>query len=201
MQVVLREEPLSALSEHAGIPIAFTVDRVLDLASVALGCGKDALSDVAVPMPYIKDYDAIPGNHPTSWADNFDVSNWGLIGAFLGERRVGGAVIAADTAGLELLQGDRHRALLWDIRVVPDARALGIGSALFAAAEQWARRRGCRHLTAETQDINPTACRFYAGRGCRLEQVVRSAYPALRDEVQLIWTKSLDAHRLEHSDA
>ena len=191
MHVVLREEPLAALPAHARIPIAFLVDRVLDLGSVAVGAGAGTLAEIAIPTPYLKDYDAIPGNHPTTWPSRFDMSQWGLIGAFAGETRVGGAVVARDTPGLELLRGDPQRALLWDLRVAPDHRGQGIGSLLFTGAEHWARGRGCQRLHVETQDINPAACRFYANRGCYLERVVRSAYPGFPNEVQLIWTRSL----------
>ncbi|MGQ0641509.1 MAG: GNAT family N-acetyltransferase [Gemmatimonadaceae bacterium] len=193
MDPVLREQAPTLLGEHALIPIVFSVDRVLDLASLRVGDRKPNLIDVEIPGPYRKDYDAVSGNHPTCWPQRFDVSKWGLIAAFLGEQRVGGAVIARDSTGLEALIAGPEQALLWDIRVAPEARGQGIGSALFTAAEQWAQRRGCRQLTAETQDINPVACRFYASRGCHLARLVRNAYPDFPDEVQLIWAKSLPA--------
>jgi ribosomal protein S18 acetylase RimI-like enzyme len=81
--------------------------------------------------------------------------------------------------------------VLWDIRVVPERRGHGIGTALFRAAEAFAAARGCRELKVETQNVNVPACRFYQRHGCVLRTVNRFAYPALPDEVQLIWTKSL----------
>jgi GNAT superfamily N-acetyltransferase len=45
-------------------------------------------------------------------------------------------------------------AVLWDIRVSPRERGRGIGSALFRAAGDWARARGCRWFKIETQNVN-----------------------------------------------
>jgi len=80
---------------------------------------------------------------------------------------------------------------LWDLRVVPEARGRGVGSALFAAAEGWAATRGCRWLKVETQNVNVPACQFYARVGCGLGGISRFAYPDLPDEVRLLWYKSL----------
>jgi GNAT superfamily N-acetyltransferase len=49
--------------------------------------------------------------------------------------------------------------------VRPEVRSSGVGSALFRAAEDWSRRRGCRTLKVETQNINLPACRFYVHMG------------------------------------
>ena len=127
---------------------------------------------------------------PASWPLRFDLTNWGLLGAYDGTRRIGGAVLAYDTPGLDLLLRE-HDALLWDLRVAPDRRGHGVGTALFAAAESWARRRECHRLLVETQDSNPRACRFYIARGCRLMRVTRGAYADFPSETQLLWEKSL----------
>ena len=82
-------------------------------------------------------------------------------------------------------------ALLWDIRVTPDARGLGIGSALVAHVEAWADAHGATWLEVETQAINGPACRFYARHGFVLEAVNRGAYAELPDETQLLWYKRL----------
>ena len=82
-------------------------------------------------------------------------------------------------------------AVLWDIRVSPEARGRGVGSALFAAAEAWAKARGCRELKVETQNVNVPACRFYMRQGCVLGAVNRRAYPGLPAEIQLLWYKDL----------
>ena len=79
----------------------------------------------------------------------------------------------------------------WDIRVSPEIRGHGVGSALFRAAEAWAAARGCGQLTIETQNVNVPACRFYARQGCSLVSIDPVAYPELPDEVQMIWRKHL----------
>jgi GNAT superfamily N-acetyltransferase len=191
MRVEVFVEPFSALEAYASIPIAFEVSLVLDITEPADGSGQFVLSERSLDVPYIKDYDALNGTCPTEWARSFDVSNWGLFVARMEGRRVGGAAIALNTAGLIMLEGRRDLAVLWDIRVTRDARGQGVGSALFQAAEAWARTRGCRQLKVETQNINVPACTFYARQGCALSKVDRDAYPDLSDEIQLIWCKDL----------
>jgi GNAT superfamily N-acetyltransferase len=181
-------EPITRLGDYASIPIAFEVASAFE---VHRGGERFVLTEVAVPSPYIKDYDALQGEHPSEWARQFDVSQWGVLAARAGGRRVGGAVIAFDTPGVDMLEGRRDLAVLWDIRVAPEARGSGVGAALFRAAEAWARARGCRQLKVETQNVNVPACRFYARQGCVLTAVDPFAYPGLPGEVQLLWYKDL----------
>ncbi|MDF1504356.1 GNAT family N-acetyltransferase [Roseisolibacter sp. H3M3-2] len=183
----VREEPIAALAEHARVPIAFTVRERLVLPTDAA-----ALDLVAVPVepPWVKDYDAV--EPPASWPAQFDVARWGLLSAWDGGTRVGGAVVARDTPGLDLLEGRRDVAALWDLRVAPAHRGRGVGTALFRAAESWARGRGARTLLVETQDVNVPACRLYRARGCALVSARRGAYPTLPDEARLIWARRLD---------
>ena len=194
MSVDIREEALTpaALSEHAAIPMAFVVDRVLEVRLVDDGLGGMSLTQTAVADPYVKDYDAIEGVEPARWPGRFDVSNWGLIGARRDGARVGGAVIVSKTPGLHMLGGRDDVAVLWDIRVSPRERGGGIGSALFRAAGDWARARGSRWLKIETQNVNVPACRFYHKMGCTLGAIDRFAYPEAPGEVQLLWWKALE---------
>jgi GNAT superfamily N-acetyltransferase len=90
-----------------------------------------------------------------------------------------------------MLEGRRDIAAVWDIRVHPDRRGCGIGSMLFEAATEWAKKRECRILKVETQNINVPACRFYAARGCVLGSLDCFAYAELPHEVQLMWYKTL----------
>ena len=177
MEIELVEVPISALTTHASISIAFEVDRILEIETRG---HEFVLSERQLEISYTKDYDSIPGEGPASWPKRFDVSNWGLIEARVDDRTVGGAVIASDT-------GDQ--AVLWDIRVVPELRRQGIGAGLFRAAETWAIKRGCRRLTVETQNINAGACRFYARQGFTLREINRLAYPELPGEIQMTWYK------------
>jgi GNAT superfamily N-acetyltransferase len=190
MTIEVCEEPLTALAEYARVPIAFRVRRVLDVAVIDGGFGGFALSERAVDAPYVKDYDAGDGG-PARWAKRFDLSSWGLLGARIGGRLVGGAAVAFDTPGLMMLEERRDLAVLWDLRVAPEARGQGVGAALFRAAAAWAAARGCRRLKVETQNVNVPACRFYARQGCVLGAIHRFAYPGLPHEVQLLWYRDL----------
>lgn len=191
-------DPATALADYASVPIAFQVRSVLDVAGSADGPGGFVLTERPLDTPYLKDYDAIPGEHPSGWPERFDVSRWGVFAARVEGRREGGAAVAFRTPGLDLLEGRDDVAVLWDVRVAPEARGRGVGAALFRAAEAWARARGCRRLLVETQNVNVPACRFYARMGCVLAAVNRSAYPMLPGEIQLLWDKDLDRQNPGH---
>ena len=195
MNLELRQEPVSlrTLGEHGRISIAFVVDRILQVTLANDGLGGMALTETPAPDPYVKDYDAIRGEGPARWAARFDVSNWGLIGAYRDGTRVGGAVIAFRTADLYMLADRDDVAALWDIRVAPQQRGTGVGAALFRAAERWAGTRGCGWLKIETQNVNAVACRFYQKMGCALGGIDRFAYPELPGEAQLMWWKEVHA--------
>jgi GNAT superfamily N-acetyltransferase len=201
MSLDIREEPLTpaALSEHAAIPIAFVVDRILEVRLLDGGRGGISLTETAVTDPYVKDYDALEGADPQRWPGRFDVSNWGLITARRDGASAGGAVIASKTPGLHMLGGRDDVAVLWDIRVSPRERGGGVGSALFRAAEDWATARGCRWLKIETQNVNVPACRFYHKMGCTLGAIDRYAYPGQPAEVRLLWWKALATRDTETS--
>jgi GNAT superfamily N-acetyltransferase len=183
------EESMPDLAEYARVPIAFEVSQVLELVELDGGLGGLMLSERAVDIPGTKDYDALEG--PESWPARFDLRNWGWFAAREDGRRVGGAAVAFDTPGVEMLEGRRDLAVLWDIRVAPEMRGRGVGAALFRAAEAWAAARGCTRLKIETQNVNVRACRFYRRMGCELGAIHRFAYPALPHEVQLLWYRDL----------
>jgi GNAT superfamily N-acetyltransferase len=191
MTIELAEEPITTLPEYARIPIRFTVDRVLDVTARVDGPGGFVFSERRLDVPYEKDYDALDGEGPLQWPRHFDLSNWALFTARVATRRVGGATVAFDTPELTLLEGRRDLAVLWDIRVSPDARRQGVGSALFKRVEAWAQLHGCQQLKVETQNTNVRACRFYERQGCQLRAIHRAAYPELPQEIQLLWYKDL----------
>lgn len=184
---------LTALQEHAAVSIAFVVDRILEVTVADGGLGGLSLTETAVAHPYVKDYDALQGADPVRWLERFDTSNWGLIRGRRGGRMVGGAVVAFNTPGVCMLGGRDDIAALWDIRVSPEERGAGHGSALFQAAAGWAVARGCGWLKVETQNVNVAACRFYQKMGCTLGAIDRFAYLELPGEVQLLWWKALTA--------
>jgi GNAT superfamily N-acetyltransferase len=160
VRIDIAEEPLD--DEYGRISMAFEVRP-------ALG------------VPYVKDFAG-----PAEWRASFDVSKWGCVVAWVDGHRVGGAVIAFDTPGVTMLEGRRDLAVLWDLRVAPEMRGRGVGTALFREVEKWAIAHGCRELEIETQNTNVRACRFYERRGCEL----RDSHP-VGDEVQLLWWKPL----------
>jgi len=184
---------VTTLVEYAAVPIAFVVDRVLQVTVADGGLGGLSLTETAVTDPYVKDYDALGGAEPVRWAERFDTSNWGLICCRRDGSMVGGAAIAFNTPGVSMLGGRDDIAVLWDIRVSPGERGTGVGSALFQAAADWAAARGCGWLKIETQNVNVAACRFYQKMGCTLGAIDRFAYPELPGEVQLLWWKALAA--------
>lgn len=183
----------STLTEYAQVPIAFEVDRVLELVAQERGLGGFILVERPLTTPYLKDYDAVEGERPIYWPVRFDVSNWGMVVGRRNGRFIGGAIIACKTPGVNMLEGRDDLAVLWDIRVQPAWRGQGVGTALFQAAEKWATAQGCRQLKIETQNINVAACRFYARQGCGLGAVNHFAYSQFPDEVQLFWYKKLSA--------
>ncbi|MGH9078809.1 MAG: GNAT family N-acetyltransferase [Acidimicrobiales bacterium] len=190
MSLKLREEPLGLLNEHARVSIAFAVDRTLAVSLRSDGLGGILLDERLVGTPYVKDHDG-EGEDPTHWPQRFGTSRWGLIAAHDGDRRVGGAVIAFQSAEVWMLEGRADLAALWDLRVSPEVRNMGVGSQLFHAVEDWARARDCRQLKIETQNINVPASHFYRRMGCTLGGINRFAYPARPHEAQLLWFKDL----------
>ena len=181
---------------HYGqISIAFEVTSRFAIQPIDKGLGGLLLVEESVPQPYIKNYDAIPDEGPMHWHEHCDLSHWGMLCAFAGTTPdaplIGGAVLAWNTPGIDMLEGRTDLAVLWDLRVQPGYRSKGVGHRLFSAASDWARHRGCRSLKIETQNINVSACRFYARQGCDLRTINTNAYADLPNEVQLLWYKDL----------
>jgi GNAT superfamily N-acetyltransferase len=174
------EEPIAGLDEHAGISIAFMVERILLVSAPGSGLGGVVFDEVPVERPWVKDYDTIKGEGPTRWPKRFDVSNWGLIAAHDNDVRLGGVVVAFNTGGVHMLEGGADIAVLWDLRIQPEFRNSGVGSKLFRAAEEWSRERGCRVLKVETQNVNLPACRFYVRMGCDWAQSTGAPTPTCR---------------------
>ncbi len=164
---------------------------MLDLTVADSGLGGFVLRERKLESPYVKDYDSIGGNRPSDWSKCFDIANWTLHSAWIDDRRAGGVVIAVKTEGLDMLERREDLALIWALRVAPDLRGRGLGSALLTAAEACARAQGCKQLKVETQNINVAACRFYAQQGFTLGAIHRFAYPLLPNEIQLLWYKDV----------
>jgi GNAT superfamily N-acetyltransferase len=192
MKIEIAEIEPFALEKYARVPMAFTVERVLDVIEEGDGgLGGIRLVERWLDAPYEKDYDALPGEGPMRWGEQCDIARWGFLIAKLDGAHVGGAAIAFGTRELIMLEGRDDLAVLWDLRVAREARRCGIGRALFEAAEEWARRRGCSRLKVETQNVNVPACRLYRRCGCTLGGINRFTYRSLPDETQLLWYKDL----------
>jgi len=193
MPVEIRQVGLDLLAAYAAIPISFKVESILRVDAVDQGLGGLALVEEKANPPYVKDYGQDSGDEsdsPVAWPKLFDVSRWGIFLAYNGPRPVGGAAVAIDTPGLNVLEDRHDLAVLWDIRVCPDVRGRGIGTALLRHAAGWARQQGCAQLKIETQNVNVPACRFYAGQGCTLGAIHRYGYaacPPVAHEAMLLW--------------
>jgi GNAT superfamily N-acetyltransferase len=178
------------LVEYARVPMNFVADEIYDVMTPPGGRAIELIPR-RLASPYMKDYDAIDGEGPAHWARQFDLTHWGFFIALIDGTNVGAAAVASDTPEIDMLEGRRDLAVLWDIRVAASVRGQGVGRALFEAAEAWALANGCRQLKVETQNVNMPACRFYARQGCILVGAHAQAYPAFPDETQLLWYKNL----------
>jgi GNAT superfamily N-acetyltransferase len=192
MTINIQQVGQEALLQYAQIPIAFRVESIFRIDVVDRGLGGFRLVEESVAQPYLKDYDAYGGDEerPVYWSKRWDVAHWGFLMAMDGDRAVGGATVAMDTPDVNMLEGRRDLAVLWDLRVHPDRRGRGIGYKLFHHAVRWARAQGCRQFKVETQNINVRACRFYARQGCELGAIHRYAYAGSEDvaqEAMLLW--------------
>jgi GNAT superfamily N-acetyltransferase len=189
VNIVVAEKLPANLEDYSRIPMSLEVREIFQVSAIENAPGVFSLLKRPVQSPYVKDYDAV--ENPRQWSSSFDLSNWGFLVARSDELRIGGAAVAFDTPGMEMLENRRDLAVLWDIRVSPRKRNSGVGIALFKAAEMWSLARGCREMKVETQNINVPACRFYAERGCVLRAIHPRAYVRFPDEVQLLWYKDL----------
>jgi GNAT superfamily N-acetyltransferase len=187
--IEIREETATSetISKYCSIPMAFRVESLFIPRLHA--DGKWELDEEPIDQPYVKDYDKYDSPH--EWAHRFNLSKWVVLSAYENDSQVGGAIIAFNTPGIDMLEGRSDLAVIWDIRVHPDFRHKGIGSQLFAKAIECATDRGCREIKIETQNINVPACKFYARMGCELRVVRPGAYPTLPEEIQFLWYREL----------
>ena len=189
MKFEIVEETAEVLAEFEKVSIAFRVETVFRLELLENGLSGVNLFEETVEKPFIKDYDGL--EKPSSWAARFDLSNWGILSAFDGAKRVGGAVIAWKSPEIFMLEGSDDLACLWDLRVAPEYRGRGVGKLLFESAIDWAVERKCRLFKIETQNINVPACRFYERQGCHLGGFNLHAYPESMNEIALFWYRKL----------
>lgn len=188
MAIKIEEIGPSRLDEYRSVPIRFEVKSVLEPVLVNYGLGGILLRETPVEKPYIKDYDSYEET-PLDWPKKFDVSKWVFLLAMMnGVTAVGAAAVAFDTTGVFMLEARKNLAVLWDIRVRPEAR--GVGIMLFRYAANWSHAQGCTQMKIETQNVNVPACRFYQRMGATLGEIHRFGYAAVAEvahEVMLCW--------------
>ncbi len=179
------------LNEYCLVPSRLVVRSILRLDLVSGGLGGILFREEPVEQPYTKDYDQ-DGELPTDWPKQFDVRNWGFFLGLDDKRAIAGATIAFDTNGVNMLEERRDLAVLWDIRVHPNWRGMGIP--LFKSVVKWCNEHNCRQIKIETQNVNVPACQFYQRMGCRLGEIRRFGYasrPNLSHEAMLCWYMDL----------
>ncbi|MCK4223195.1 GNAT family N-acetyltransferase [Candidatus Bathyarchaeota archaeon] len=191
MTIEIKEIGVELLPRYAKIPISFRVESVFHVETVDQGLDGFSVVEKKV-KPYTKNYDSQGDtlDRPIRWTRRFNVSKWGFFLAIDEPLVVGGATVAIDTPNVNMLENRKDLAVLWDIRVHPNRRRSGIGSKLFKYAADWARRKGCKQLKVETQNVNVPACRFYAKQGCELGAIHRYRYsssPKIAHEAMFLW--------------
>ncbi|CAF1519544.1 unnamed protein product [Rotaria magnacalcarata] len=169
----------SRLSEFNRISISFEVHSVYDVID-----DQEKITLIERPLltSYVKDYDQLESNSPHSWS-SMDTSGWGIFLALDATDNdkppIGGAIVIMP------------ECTLWDLRVLPTYRHLGVGRALFKHAIEWCKQqRITTCMSIETQNTNVSACRFYAAMGARLGDIDRKAYEhneQVKDEIRLNW--------------
>lgn len=179
------EEPVADLRSHAAIPSVFETRSLFEIRRTKTGFELDEIPTAS----FIKNYDDY--ENPLTWPRDFDTRHWILLSAYLGAQRIGGAIVAYATAGVDMLEGRADLAVLWDLRVDTAYRRQSVASALIRAAQRWSRHAGCTELKIETQNTNPDACRLYLRHDFILTEARYGAYQDLPNDVQLIWRKRL----------
>ena len=120
----LVEEGVEQLAAYATVPIRFEVCSRLDVAALRL----PGAQFVEVPIvPWLKDYYAFEAERPTALPSRFNMENWLIVGAFRGEQRLGGMIVARDTPDCDMLEGRTDLVVPFDVRVLPEARGKGVG--------------------------------------------------------------------------
>lgn len=190
MHLHIKEITKEQFEEYAKIPMSFNVTSKYKLTKVNNGLGGILLHEVPV-HEYVKDLGRY--EKPQEWDQAFDITNWGILIAYDGNRPIAGATLAYNTEGVTMLGNRKDITVLWDIRVTPEYKAMGIGTQLISYAKEWSKKRNCKQIKIETQNNNVAACKFYAKQGAELGEIHEHAYSGEEeDEVMLIWYLNLE---------
>lgn len=190
--LIFRQIGSDELDLYASVSCAFQVTSIFRVEPVERGLGGLRLVEEPVAVPYEKDYDHIgeEDSGPRSWLQELGTEHWEFHLALDGDRPAGAIALFYALPGISVVNGQRDVADLWDLRVSPGYRGQGLGSRLFHLAAACARQSGFRRMRIETQNVNVSACRFYAAMGCTLEAINRNGYAATPDvahETMLLW--------------
>ena len=187
MDIRIERESPGSLDEYEKISIAYQVKSRIDLGALSSGQGIRSIPC----SPYLKDYDLLPWQRPSKLVARYEMSAWGIFACFLEGQRVGGVIAAPADSLYRLIEDQPLSATIVDLRVAPNVRRKGVGSALIAAAISYATQVGCKEILVETQDTNLDACQFYASKGFEVKLIDRTAYDAELNESQIIWELSI----------
>lgn len=84
-------------------------------------------------------------------------------------------LVARGVQGIEgsvMVGFDGHRGWVYYLAVAPEARRVGLGRALMAAAEDWLRARGAPKIQLMVREDNDAALGFYERLGLERQKVV-----------------------------
>jgi len=209
MSISVKEVDINKLEDYSKIPSFYYVDYIYEIKKIDSGLGGIRLEKTKIKgkgderitesnslywdeksSKYIKSYDL--EETPSDWKKEFGMKNWGIFIAYDNDVPVGGAMIAYNTKGINMLSGKKDMTVLWDLRVDNDYKGKGIGYLLFEKAVEWSKKRNCIKMKIETQNINSVACEFYKRQGSVLVKIDEyPTYGYCEGETQLIWYKNL----------
>ncbi len=125
MELRIAVEPIDRLDDHALIPIAFAVERVLAVSLEGSGLGGIRLSETGVDVPRVKDYDLIKGKRADPVAQAIRYVQLGSVRVIRQDRAGRRRRIVVNTAGVHMLDRAPGTAVLWDSGCVLPTEARG----------------------------------------------------------------------------
>jgi ribosomal protein S18 acetylase RimI-like enzyme len=93
---------------------------------------------------------------------------------------------ASSVLGFIVAETQRRTGHIITIDVVAEARRLGVGSELLAAAEKQLLKAGAENIVLETAVNNDPAIRFYKGKGYFVRETVRGYYSGQLDALRMV---------------
>lgn len=190
MNVEIEQIGWNQISEYSKIPISYEVKSFLDVSFHSNGINGISIIEKELKIPYQKNYDDF--ETPYDWAKKWDTRNWGLFVATKNKSEIiAGITIALKTNNINMLEGRNDLAVIWDIRVKPDYRNIGVGTLLFQQATNFSKKQKCKTIKIETQNSNVNACRFYVKQNCYLGGIHENVYKELPAEIQFLFYKNI----------